>query len=308
MTIAPESYDEFSMFQDNCTEAGIPWRGPPRVERRFFDVGAGQRVSALVWGEGPAEMVFMHGGGQNAHTWDTVILGLGRPAIAFDLPGHGHSDWRADRDYWPWRNADAIAAALDALGARPRCTIGMSLGGLTNIRLAAIRPDLAPRAAVVDVTPNVMQHQIRMTLAERGTTALVAGPKVYPSFEAMYEETLKLSPLRTPAGVRRGVLHNARRLEDGRWRWRYDIGGAPDSAGADNDFTRLWPDVDRIACPMMLVVGGESKFVLPEHRAEFERRRPGLRVEVVPGAGHAVQSDQPLRLVELLRDFAGLGV
>ncbi len=36
-------------------------------------------------------MVFLHGGGQNAHTWDTVILGLGVPALAIDLPGHGRS-------------------------------------------------------------------------------------------------------------------------------------------------------------------------------------------------------------------------
>ena len=46
-------------------------------------------------------MVFLHGGGQNAHTWDTVILGLGLPALAVDLPGHGRSAWREDGDYGP---------------------------------------------------------------------------------------------------------------------------------------------------------------------------------------------------------------
>ena len=37
--------------------------------------------------------VLLHGGGQNAHTWDTVALALDRPLLAVDLPGHGHSDW-----------------------------------------------------------------------------------------------------------------------------------------------------------------------------------------------------------------------
>ena len=53
----------------------------------------GRTVSALVWGDAPAELVLIHGGGQNAHTWDTVALALDRPLVAIDLPGHGHSSW-----------------------------------------------------------------------------------------------------------------------------------------------------------------------------------------------------------------------
>jgi len=36
----------------------------------------------------------------------------------------------------------------------------------------------------------------------------------------------------------------------------------------------------------------------------MRRRLPSLRLEVVPGAGHAVQSDQPLVLTRLIEDFA----
>jgi pimeloyl-ACP methyl ester carboxylesterase len=99
--------------------------------------------------------VLLHGGAQNAHTWDTVALALGRPLIAVDLPGHGRSDWRADRDYWPVRNAEAVAAAASTLAGRAAAVVGMSLGGLTATRLAAARPDLVRRLVVVDVTPGV---------------------------------------------------------------------------------------------------------------------------------------------------------
>jgi pimeloyl-ACP methyl ester carboxylesterase len=37
--------------------------------------------------------------------------------------------------------------------------------------------------------------------------------------------------------------------------------------------------------------------------AESRRRLPAARTEVVPGAGHAVQSDQPLLLARLVEDF-----
>ena len=42
-------------------------------------------------GEGEP-LVLLHGGSQNAHTFDTVAMALDRPLVAIDLPGHGHSD------------------------------------------------------------------------------------------------------------------------------------------------------------------------------------------------------------------------
>ena len=101
------------MFEENATEVGLPWSGPPAVRRVSVDVGGGQRVSALAWAETSPELVLLHGGGQNAHTWDTVALALERPLLAIDLPGHGHSDWRDDHDYSPVTSAPAVSAAID---------------------------------------------------------------------------------------------------------------------------------------------------------------------------------------------------
>ena len=95
-------YDEFGLFHENAEEYGVPWKGPPTVRRESVPVADdGRRVSALVWGRDDPELVLLHGGGQNAHTWDTVALALGCPLIAVDLPGHGHSGRRDDRDYGP---------------------------------------------------------------------------------------------------------------------------------------------------------------------------------------------------------------
>ncbi len=55
---------------------------------------------------------------------------------------------------------------------------------------------------------------------------------------------------------------------------------------------------------MLLVHGGESKYVHDADVDEFRRRLPALRYAAVDGAGHAVQSDRPLELVALIRDFA----
>src|ERR1700733_4684741 len=110
-----EDYDEFGFLEATAREWSLPWGGPPSVVRREVEVAPGQIVRALVWGQTPPELVFLHGGGQNAHTWDTVLLALGRPAAAIDLPGHGRSSWRADRDYGPWKNTEALETVLPIL-------------------------------------------------------------------------------------------------------------------------------------------------------------------------------------------------
>src|SRR4030081_1587242 len=125
--VEPVEYDEFGMFRENAEEVGLPYDGPPVVERRRVEVGPGYVLSALVWGDGPPELVLLHGGAQNAHTWDTVALALNRPLVAIDLPGHGRSQWRSDGDYWPVGNAEAVATAMTELAPDVAAVVGMSL-------------------------------------------------------------------------------------------------------------------------------------------------------------------------------------
>ncbi len=258
-------------------------------------------MSAIAWGDAEPELVLLHGGGQNAHTWDTVALALGRPLLAVDLPGHGHSGRRQDRDYGPWRNAEAVASVIEQAAPAARGVVGMSLGGSTVIRLAATRPDLVRRAVIVDVTPNSGVRSRALASADRGAVALVSGPPVYESFEAMAAAAVAASPNRPRSAVERGVRHNARRLPDGRWTWRYDLFG--ERPAAVGDHTGLWADVPAITVPVMLVLGADSPFTGEQDVAEFRRLLPAARVEVVPDAGHAIQSDQPLRLTRLTEDF-----
>jgi pimeloyl-ACP methyl ester carboxylesterase len=293
------------MLADNAAEVGLPPEPVPEVVRRSYTVAPGQQVSAIAWDSALPELVLLHGGGQNAHTWDTVALALRRPLIAIDLPGHGHSGRRADRDYGPWKNAEAIAAVLDQLRLPPDgrgpAVVGMSLGGVTAIRLAATRPDLVRSLVIVDVTPQVHDPVRQLSRGDQGAVALIAGPPVYDSFEVMAEAAIAASPRRPRSAVERGVRHNSVQLPDGRWTWRYDLFSQP--AGLD-DFTPLWDDVSAIRAPVMLVRGGDSPFVIDEDLGHFRRRQPGLRAETVAGSGHSVQGDQPLELARLIEDFA----
>ncbi|MEE2057353.1 alpha/beta fold hydrolase [Rhodococcus artemisiae] len=286
--------DEFALLPENAAELGLELPSRPSARRVRTDHDEGH-VSAIKWGDESPRAVFLHGGAQNAHTWDSVVLALGVPALAVDLPGHGHSSWRDDGDYSPWPNADAVAAAVREWASEADVVVGMSLGGLTAIRLAAVAPELVRRMVLVDVTPASIQRHQAMTQDQRGTVALASGPAVFDTFDEIVALTTAAAPHRSASSIRRGVIHNTRKRADGRWEWRYD------RMRVLRDFTLLWDELDRIDVPVTLVRGGASAFVTEEDVDEARRRVADLKVHVVPGSGHSVQSDAPLELTETLR-------
>jgi pimeloyl-ACP methyl ester carboxylesterase len=293
-------YDEFALFHENCAEHDLPWNGSAEVERLHFESTGGALLSALRWGGrgDEVEVVLLHGSAQNAHTWDTVALAL-RPMgiLAIDLPGHGRSEWRDDSTYDPHTNAEVIVEFIEAVAEAPVLLVGMSLGGLTANRVAAMRADLVEALVVVDITPGVSIDKAK------DIHDFIAGPQSFPGFEEIFERTVMFNPTRSASSLRRGILHNAHRLPDGTWEWNYDrrlpsVQSFPSSE-------ELWADIEATTVPYMLVRAADSPIVDDEDEAELLRRRPDADVVEVHDAGHSVQGDQPLLLQELLQRHRG---
>jgi pimeloyl-ACP methyl ester carboxylesterase len=293
-------YDEFGMFAENAGEVGLTYR-EPHVERVQITGPSGLAISALRWGGADPELVLVHGGAQNAHTWDTVALALDRPLLALDLPGHGHSAWRDDHDYRPQTMAPDIAAAITALAPNARMLVGMSLGGLTSLATAATHPELTDDLVLIDITPGVNQEKAAAIVA------FVDGPTQFESLDALLERTMAHNPTRSRSSLRRGILHNAREREDGTWEWRYDrpLADLERLGELDTRYANLWEAVAEAEAALLLVQGGLSPVVDDEDVAELRRLRPDAEVVVVDAAGHSIQGDQPLELARILADRLG---
>ena len=294
---APE-YDEFGMFHENAEEFGIAMPEPPVVKRVSADVGGGQSLSALQWGSAEPELVLLHGGAQNAHTWDTVALALGLPLVAIDLPGHGHSSHREDHVYWPADNAVAVESAVRRLAPSAKLVVGMSLGGLTALALTDRAPEVVRSLVLVDVTPGVNREK------SSAIAQFIDGPEYFTSFDEILERTVAFNPTRSEASLRRGILHNAVEDADGRWRWRYDLPrrgtGEGDGGSIMPGLDDLWGAVERVRVPFMLARGSLSPVVDDADVAELQKRNPAADVEVVADAGHSIQGDKPLELARIL--------
>jgi pimeloyl-ACP methyl ester carboxylesterase len=304
--VQPIDYDEFGLFHENAEEYGLPYDGPPTVRREFVDLEDGRRLSALVWGSGDPELVLLHGGGQNAHTWDTVALALGRPLIAVDLPGHGHSDAGRESSLSVESNTEDVAKVIRALAPNTRAVVGMSLGGVTTLVLLAQAPELVSAAVLVDVTPGVNRVKSKMI------GDFLNGPVTFANFDEILARTVEYNPTRTVSSLRRGILHNAEQLEDGSWVWRHQrhrlaAGGEQPQAQSDSSvpmFGQLWDVISTMKAPLLLARGMQSQSVVDdEDEAELLRRNPSAKVVHFEESGHSLQGDEPVKLARVVNEF-----
>jgi pimeloyl-ACP methyl ester carboxylesterase len=325
-------YDEFGLFRENAAEYGLPFDRPPTVRRVFADVAPGRRLSALVWQDRDPELVLLHGGSQNAHTWDTVAMALDRPLVALDLPGHGHSDGPGDRQEGQldtYGNAVDVAAAIRQLAPAAQAVIGMSLGGLTAIALSAEAPELVRKLVLVDVLPGIKAQRAKHI------TDFVAGPASFASLDELLERTARFNPARSRSSLRRGILHNAEQQPDGTWVWRWarhrppappapaapapatpapdasapatpapDASAPAASALASTRYEQLWEALSSLTVPVLLARGMRPDSVLDDDdERELRRRLPSAQVVHVEEAGHSLQGDTPLELAAIIEHF-----
>jgi pimeloyl-ACP methyl ester carboxylesterase len=317
-------YDEFGLFHENAEEYGLPFDRPPAVRRVFAEVAPGRRLSALAWRDADPELVLLHGGSQNAHTWDTVAMALGRPLVAIDLPGHGHSDGPGDSTEGQLDtrgNAVDVAAAVRQLAPAARAVVGMSLGGLTAIALSAEAPELVRKVVLVDVLPGLKARRAQH-IAD-----FVDGPASFASLDELLDRTARFNPARSRSSLRRGILHNAQQQPDGTWVWRWarhrgpaapagpaqaspgQAGPAPSpglgAPAADGTrYGELWAALSSITVPLLLVRGMRPDSVLDDDdERELRSRLPSAQVVHVAEAGHSVQGDAPLELAAIIERF-----
>jgi pimeloyl-ACP methyl ester carboxylesterase len=323
-------YDEFGLFGENAAEYGLPFDRPPVVRRVFAGVPGGRRLSALAWQDRDPELVLLHGGAQNAHTWDTVAMALDRPLVAIDLPGHGHSDGPGDRpdgQLDAYGNAADVAAAVRRLAPAAQAVVGMSLGGLTAIALAAEAPELVRKIVLVDVLPGIKAQRARHI------TDFTGGPASFASLEELLDRAIRFNPERSRSSLRRGILHNAEQQPDGTWVWRWarhrrpaaaspaaaspaaaspaaasPAAASPAAAGAaaagGTRYGELWAALSSVTVPLLLARGMRPDSVLDDDdERELLRRLPSAQVVHVGGAGHSLQGDTPLELAAIIEDF-----
>ena len=286
-------FDEFAHIADLAGRLGSS-EPIPSVRRHDFVSEEGAILSSLIWGDGPAEVVYLHGAGLHAHSWDSTALALGRSALAFDLPGHGDSDWRDGKDYSPESIALPLVAVLSRILESPVVLVGQSLGGLAAISMAHQLGSLVRGVVLVDVTPG---HRIEGTASSQ-INEFMAGPESFASRDEIIDRALEFGIGKSRQDLERGVRLNTRVRSDGRVIFKHHFAILPAEIHASHDATILWPILQEVLVPVVLVRGIDG-ILNDDHVREFSEFLPAATTLTLV-AGHNVQRDAPQELADAI--------
>ena len=234
-------------------------------------------------GSGPA-VLLTHGYSATGRMWDgqRQALGYRYRIISWDMRGHGQTDSPAD----PTQYSHALTVAdmralLQHHGVTRAVVGGLSLGGTMSLAFSLAHPEMVRALVICDSGPGFRNAAAREEWNQQAR-------KRAADLEARGLEALGGRSREMEEAVRyhrsaQGLAHAARGML------------------AQQD-SRIIDSLPGIRVPTLIIVGDQdTPFLAPcEYMA---KKIPGARLEVIAGAGHSSNLDQPEAFNRVLADF-----
>jgi 3-oxoadipate enol-lactonase len=219
-----------------------------------------------------------------------LLCQAGYRAIAYDARGHGSSAV-SPAPYAMHQLAEDVIGLLDALGIERTHFVGLSLGGMIAFDLLTRHDRRLLSAVICDARADSPESfarpwDERIELAYAQGMQALASPTIARWFGAGFRESADARAVHamvsnTPV---EGFVATARALQD-------------------FDFRSRLGDVN---LPVTLICG-DNDGVLPAEMAQLAQRIPGAVLEMIPGAGHLPNVENPLDFnAALMRHFTRL--
>jgi esterase len=285
----------------SAKHAGLELPAVELPESHHLVVGR-MRLHYLDWGaKGRHPILFLHGGGLNAHTWDLVCLMMRARyhCLAMDQRGHGDSEWEPTADYRFDAQVADVEGFIDKLKLQRPLLVGHSMGGFAAMGYAIRHAASMAGLVLVDIAPEIsMQGSLRIR-------DFIKMDREMDSVEDFVERALKFNPARNRELLRRSLLHNLRQLPSGRWTWKHDPNRMPQNFENERDERKamIMDNAQNIVCPTLVLRGSRSDVLTDESAKEFSESVPNGRWMRVENAGHTIQGDNPRALLDALDPF-----
>ncbi|WP_448615338.1 3-oxoadipate enol-lactonase [Modestobacter sp. URMC 112] len=251
-------------------------------------------VHAVVEGPDDAPVLLLSNSlGADLAMWDPQVPVLAERfrVVRYDTRGHGRSPV-PDGDSTIDDLVDDVVALLDRLGVGTAHVVGLSIGGMTGVRLAAREPQRVATLAVLCSSAypgNEPSWRERAhTARTEGTGALaeaVVGRWFTPGFAAAHPDLV--------ARMRDTIAATS---DEGY------AGCCAVLAGLD-----LRGDLSRISAPTLVVSGADDPALPPAHQQQLADGIPGARLLTLSPAAHLANVEQAAQVTEALVEHAGGG-
>ena len=264
-----------------------------QVQPRSRTVTAnGINLHYLDWGtEGNPPLVLLHGLRGHANVWADVAEALcgDYHVYALDQRGRGDTDHAPGGDYSTEAFVADLVGFLDAVGLDKFTLFGHSMGGRNSMAFAGAHSDRLERLCIVDIGP-----RIEAAGGNRITEELRAIPPHFDNFEDALAHVQTGNRFASETVMRRRLTGQTRLLADGKVGWKFDpaireqrINGTAAPA-AD-----LWPALENITCPTLVVRGTETDLLTQETADQMVSTLAQGSMVNIERAGHMVFEDNP---------------
>jgi pimeloyl-ACP methyl ester carboxylesterase len=241
-----------------------------------IDVG-GHALRVVRSGEGPIDLVCLHGLVDRIEIWDRIaglLAERGRVALV-DQRGHGESEAPPG----PYRRQDMaadVSAVIHALGDRKTVLVGHSMGGIVSMATALEYPEQIAGLVLIGTASQCNEK--------------TAG---------WYERIARAGEKDGIDGLRRAIYGDESRKEiHGDAQGIADVTRTLKSLYEDP----LTPKLSAVGCPVLLIVGDKDPMG-PKASSIIASQFPDAELVTVPDCGHWVHVSKPDVVIDAIDRF-----
>ncbi|MBZ9610722.1 alpha/beta fold hydrolase [Rheinheimera maricola] len=210
--------------------------------------------------------------------------------INVDVRNHGRSGHSDDMTY-ALMAAD-LAQTLDDLQIQQTAILGHSMGGKMAMAFALQYPQRVSKLILADIAP--VAYAPRHTSIITGLNAVELA-----HINGRADADKQLSAYIDEAGVRQFLLKSLIKNDDV-FSWRFNLTALQANYAALISEPVLHGHFDG---PVLFIKGGDSDYILPEHRPVILRLFPAAQAKVIQGTGHWLHAEKPTVFCKLVQDF-----
>ena len=279
----------------------------PAIASSHFFQSKDLNLHYLSWGNAahPA-IIMLHGIRSYANTWTPIAEKLaGRfHVVALDQRGRGKSDWSSDAAYFTADYVSDLEALVEHLGLNSFILLGHSLGGANSFAYTQKHPDKVKALIIEDIGPDSSAGGAG---AERIVREFTSTPLEFDSWEEGRTFWRSIRPVISEESLASRVAETLEEGADGRIRWRFDFAGIKQArlaaAKDTGKLPDLWPCVDSLQCPVLVLRGSQSDFLSAKTLRQMAVRNHRVSAVEIRHATHYVHDDNFPDFMDSLEDF-----
>lgn len=211
-----------------------------------------------------------------------------------DVRNHGDSFHASTMEYTDL--AQDIINLLDHLHIDTCLLLGHSMGGKIAIQVALEQPERITKLLIADIAPvSYLPHHLR----------IIEGLQAIDFSQVMNRKDAdkQLAPYIDNIGVRQFLLRNLTLNSQGKFSFKCSL----------DDISLCYPQIMKAnelpknrtpyLGQTLFIKGGDSDYILPEHKNAIAALLPNSKAKIIQGAGHWLHAEKTIAFNKIVADF-----